>query len=180
MAVIECVCPPKADGNPRHPDGDEINLRDKLPFQSALAARNTVILMRQEDEDTEPSTPGEILAALTQVYLFHGIKSWTLTDAKGRPIEPNRHTIRAFIEANPDAAMAVGDEADGLYSEAVITPLVVRASKSLPPTPIDASTSVTNGPSPAPRKPSKRSSTTTTPTEGTATISALPVGGYNS
>jgi len=179
VAVIECVCPVRPDGAVRHPEGDTVNLRERLPFQSALAARNTVILMRQGDDETEPSTSAEILAALTEVYLFHGIKSWTLTDAKAKPIEPNRHTIRAFIEEHPDAAMTVGDEADGLYSEAVITPLVARASASSPPTPIEASTSATNGQSQAPRRRSKPSLITTIQTEDTGKMSASHGGGYS-
>ena len=176
MATIECVCPPLRSGEVRHPEGDLITLRERLDFRSALHARNTVILMKQEDEN---SNAADILAALTEVYLLVGIKSWTLFDDKGKAIEPNRATIRAFMDEHPDAAMTVGDEADGLYSEAVITPLVARASNYSPPTPIKGSTSATNGRSPAPPKPSKRSSTTTTPTDVTATISASPGGDYN-
>ena len=176
MAVIDCVCPPKTDGTARHPDGDTITLREKLDFRSALTARNTVILLKQEDEN---ASVAEILAALTELYLVMGISKWTLVDEKGKAIEPNRHTIRAFMEANPDAAMEIGDEADGLYSEAVITPLVVRASTSSPPTRTTDSTSVTSGSSQTPRMRSKPSSTTTTRTGGTVTTSLLPGGVSN-
>ena len=176
MAVIECVCPPKADGSAKHPNGDTITLRERLDFRSALTARNTVILLKQEDED---ASVADVLASLTEVYLLMGIKSWTLTDAKGKAIEPNRTTIRAFMDEHPDAAMAAGDEADGLYSEAVILPLVARASASSLPTPMPVSTSVTNGSSPVHPKPSRRSSITTIRTGDTGKTSASPAGVSN-
>lgn len=176
MATIECVCPPKPDGSVRHPNGDTVNLRETLDFRSALTARNTVILIKQEDPD---ASAAEILASLTEVYLLVGVKSWTLTDARGKAIEPNRTTIREFIAEHPQEAMEVGDAADMLYSEAVITPLVARASSSSPPTPIAASTSVTNGRSPGPRKRPKPSLITTSPTDDTGKMSASPGGGYS-
>ncbi len=169
MAVIECVCPPKADGTPRHPDGDTVTLRPRLDFRSALMARNTVILLKQDDDQVSVA---DILAALTEVYLLVGIESWTLVDSHNKPKPVTKQIIRNVIDAHPDEAMVIGDEADSLYSEAVITPLVARASTFLPPTPIDASTSATSGQSPAPRKRSKPSLTTTTQTGGTERMSA--------
>ncbi len=177
MAVIPCVCPPKADGEPRHPNGDTVKLRPKLDFRSALAARNVIILAKQEDENIGA---GELLAMLTETYLLLGVESWTLTDGKGKAVPVSRSAIRDLMAEHSDAAMTVGDEADGLYSEAVITPLVARASTYSPPTPINGSTSAMSGRSPVPRKPSKRSLTTTTPTDVIETMSASPGGGYSS
>ncbi len=175
MAVIDCVCPSRPDGSARHPDGDTVTLRPKLDFRSALHARNTVILLRQEGvEDV-----AEILASLTEVYLRVGIESWTLVDAKGKAVPVSRDAVRDLMTDHPEAAMTIGDEADELYSEAVISPLVARASTSSPPTPTKDSTSVTNGSSPTPRKRSKPSSTITTRTDGTGTTSPLHAGGYN-
>ncbi len=175
MATIDCVCPRKPDGNVRHPDGDTVTLREKLDFRSALTARNTVILLRQEDV----TDAAEILASLTEVYLRVGIESWSLVDAKGKPVPVSREAVAAFMADYPDAAMTIGDEADELYSEAVITPLVARASKSLPPTPTKGSISVTNGSSPTPRKRSKPSLTTTTQMDDIGTTSPLHAGGSN-
>ena len=176
MAVIPCVCPPKPDGAPRHANGDTVNLRPKLDFRSALSARNTVILIKQEDPD---ASAADILASLTEVYLLLGIESWTLTDGKGKAVPVSRQAVRDLMAEHSEEAMTIGDEADGLYSEAVITPLVVRASSYSPPTPISGSTSVTNGSSSVPRKRSKRYSTTTTPTDVIETMSASPVGDYS-
>lgn len=176
MAKIDCICPPKADGEPRHPDGDTVTLRPKLDFRSGLAARNEVIILKQEDEQ---ATTADILALLTETYLVSGIESWSLVDEKGKPLPVSRANVRAFLEEHPEEAMVVGDEADGLYSEAVITPLLKRARAYSPPTPINGSTSVTNGSSPDRPKPSKRSSISTTPTDGTARMSASPAGVSN-
>lgn len=175
--TIRCVCPPKTDGQARHPNGDTVTFRERLPFRDALAARNTVILIKQDDPDADAAT---ILAALTEVYLLVGIESWTLTDAKGKPVPVSRQAVRDLMAEHVDESMELGDAADALYSEAVIVPLVNRAATYSPPTPINASTSPTNGSRPAPRKRSKPSSITTTPTGGTERMSASPGGGYSS
>ena len=173
MATIECVCPPKADGGIRRPDGDTVTLRPRLDFRAGLAARNEVIILKQEDEQ---ASTADILAVLTETYLVSGIVSWSLVDAKGKVLPVTRASIRAFLDDHPQEAMVVGDEADGLYSQAVIAPLVKRAQASSPPTPITGSTSATNGSSPERPKPSKRSSISTTPTGGTAMMSASRAG----
>ena len=173
---IECVCPLTAAGSPRHPDGDRVELRDKLDFRSALTARNAIVLAKQDDPGV---TSAEILAILTEHYLCQGITSWTLVDAKGKHIEADRANIRKFIEENPEAAMEVGDEADSLYSEAVILPLVARAQKSSPPTRTDGSTSPTIGSEQKRPKPSKPSLTSTTRTAGTVRTSQSPAGVSN-
>jgi hypothetical protein len=173
---IACVCPPTAAGDTRHPDGDRVELREKLDFRSALTARNAIALAKEEDEDVSSA---EILAVLTETYLILGITSWTLVDEKGKKVEPSRTAIRAFIEANPDAAMEVGDAADELYSAAVILPLVARAAKFSQPSPTTDSTSPTTGSAQKPRKPSKPSSTSTTRTGGTGTTSSLHAGVSN-
>jgi len=170
---IECVCPPTAAGDTRHPDGDRVELLEKLDFRSALTARNAIALAKEDDQDISSA---EILAVLTETYLTLGIKAWTLVDEKGKKVEPSKAAIRAFIEASPDVAMEVGDAADGLYSAAVILPLVARAQKSSQPSPTDDSTSRTTGSELKRPKPSKPSSTSTTRTDATGTTS-LSLGG---
>jgi len=176
MATIRCVCPPKADGQPRHANGDTVTFRERLPFRDALAARNTVILIKQDDPEADAAS---ILAALTEVYLLVGIESWTLTDGKGKPVPVSRQAVRDMMAEHVDEAMTLGDEADALYSEAVIVPLVNRAATYSQPTQTSASTSRTNGSRPAPRKRPKPSSITTIPTAGTERMSASPGGGSN-
>lgn len=166
MAHIECICPPKADGETRHPDGDTIELRERLGLREALTARNVFLVLRSEDPDAGTA---EILAALSESYLLLGIRDWTVVDAKGKRVEPTKAAIREYLFPHVEAAMVVADEADELYSESVVAPLVNRASNSSPPTPISDSTSPTSGPSSPPRTRRKPSSTTHSQTGGTVT-----------
>lgn len=170
---IECVCPLTAAGDTRHPDGDRVELRDKLDFRAALAARNSIILLKQEDPD---AGGGEVLAVMTESYLPAGIVSWTLVDEKGKKVEPTRQAIRQFMEDHPDEAMEVGDAADSLYSAAVMLPLVRRVQESLQTSRTNGSTSLTTGSQSEHPKPSKPSSTSTTRTGGTGMTSASLVG----
>ncbi len=169
MATIDCVCPPKAGGEVRHPKGDTVRLREKLGFREAVQARNVIVLLKQDDPDADVA---DILGALTEVYLLVGIESWTLTDERGRPIEPTRPAIRQFMADHTQEAMDIGEEADTLYSEAVVLPLVARAARSSQPSQTDDSTSAMTGSSPVPLRRSKRSSTTSSQTDDTGMMSA--------
>jgi hypothetical protein len=177
MVAVACLCPPKATGEVRHPAGDEITLRERLDFRAALTARNTMVLLKEEDPDVSSA---EVLAALTETYLVLGIESWSLVDAKGKPVPLSKVAIRELLLTKPDVAMEVGDAADALYSAAVILPLLARAQNSSPPMPTNGSTSARTPSSPKPPKPSKRSSITTIPTAVTGKTSPSPVGASSS
>lgn len=179
MAHIECICPPKADGETRHPEGDEVTLRPTLDFRSARACVYAVQLAASDGADG-----GEYLAVLSEQYLYHGISAWTVHDDRGKAVEPSRDAIETYLLSNVMAAATVADEADVLYSE-IILPLVLRASGSSQPSPTSGSTSATNGaPSPTRngssktrrQKPSKRSSTTTLPMDDTEMTLPVLVG----
>jgi len=177
MVTVACLCPPKATGEVRHPAGDEITLRERLDFRAALTARNTMVLLKEEDPDVSSA---EILAALTETYLVLGIEAWSLVDAKGKPLPVSKAAIREVLLTKPDIAMEVGDAADALYSAAVILPLLARAQTSSPPTPTNGLTSAKMPSSPKRPKPSKRSSITTIPTAATVTTSPSPAGDSSS
>ena len=51
MVKIECVCPPKAGGEKRHPDGDTVTLRERLDFRAAVTVRNAIVVLKQDDPD---------------------------------------------------------------------------------------------------------------------------------
>ncbi len=119
------------------------------------------------------------MAALTEAFMLEGIESWTLVDAKGKPVEVTKTAIRDFMAEHQDAAMEVGDDAFAKYQEAVVAPLVARASNSSTISPPDASTSRTTGSGPKPLKQSKPSSTTTSRTDAIAETSLSPVGVSN-
>lgn len=166
---IGCLC------GGTHPDGDTVTLRDRLDFRSATTIRKAIGMVN-EDGDTEAP---EILAVMTEWYALLGIEAWTLTDDRGKPLPVTRAAIREKLLDNPDALMdtlTVADAADELYMPVILLPLLVRASTSSLPTPTAPSTSAPTDSSEKPPKPSKRSSTTSTRTDGIATITSLPVG----
>ncbi len=185
MAHIECICPPRADGAPRHPDGDTVTLRPTLGFREALTVIDAVKVVRTDDEATTP----DVLAAMTEFYTLLGIESWTLADAKNKPVPVTRANIRALLLTRMEAAMVVADEADELYS-GIIVPLVLRTSESSrdtqtepstsQPTQTPTSTRPKDGSSPTRQRRSKPSSTTTTRTGGIVQISPSPESDSNS
>lgn len=173
---IKCICPPNAVGQPRH-EHDTIVLRDTLDFRRAVALRNEAIIARQGRADL-----AEILATLTEGYLIHGIESWTLVDEKGKPVPVDHQAIRDRLLTHIFEATKVGDEADGLYAEAIIVPLLAEASSSSPPSSTTGSTSAqakASSPSKSRKRPSP-SSTTTTRTDGIAATSVQLAGGSSS
>jgi hypothetical protein len=184
-----CQCP----GTP-HPDGDVVELRDKMGYTggSVLQAEMAEYLSTPIRE-RGPWT--RLNARLKGLYLEEGIEGWNLLDAEGKPIPVSTLTIREqFLDdfTQADRATAIADAADDLYYEAVLAPLVNRLLESSPSTPTNGSTSQTPSTETAPtespstpgspkrRKPSKRSSTTTSQMGATVTISSPPVGAYSS
>jgi hypothetical protein len=173
--TIGCVCPRRADGAARHPDGDRITLRDRLDFRQAITIRKAVALAGEEG----PADAAEILAIMTEWYCLLGIESWSLTDQLGKPVQVSRAAIRARLLDNPDAfaqTTELADAADALYMETVLLPLLAAASTSSPPTPTAPSTSAPTDSSPKPPKRSRRSSTASTPTAATAATSSSLAG----
>jgi hypothetical protein len=157
---VACLC------GGRHPDGDEITLRDRLDFRSMMTVRNAVALAL-------PAEAAEILAIITEQFVLLGVEKWTLVDENGKPTPVNRATINDRLLADVMAAAEVAEAVDELYGERYLLPLLNRVSNSSPHTPTAGSMSPTNGSAPKPPKPSKRSSTTTIPTAVTATTSPL-------
>lgn len=172
---IRCVCPPKADGSPRH-EGDTVTLRDTLGFREVTTIRNLAGTLDRED----PLFVAEILAAMTEGYVVFGVSGWSLVDDKGKPLTVDRKVIREHILANVDVAAEVGDAADELYGDKVMLPLLNRASRSSQDSPTDSSTSPTTDTSPKRPTPLRRSSTGNSPTADTGTTSSLPDGGSSS
>jgi hypothetical protein len=163
MVTVACLCPPRADGTPRHPDGDEVQLRERLDFRSATTIRNAVGFARAEDPELSGA---EILAILT--------------DADGKPLPVTKPNLRSLLLTNDEAAQVVADAADERYGEQILGPLVRAASTSSPLTPTNDSTSASKDSPSSNPTPSSPSSTTTIPTAGTGTITSLPAGGSRS
>jgi hypothetical protein len=165
VSLGECRCP----GTP-HPDGDLLYLRPKLGLAAGVAIQQTVI-----DMAGNRSAP-DITGLLSEAYLRYGVADWNLLDDAGKPLELTPETLREQVLDDFERATPAADRADELYMQATIGPLLPKAPSSLPTMPTNGSTSATNGHIPKPRKRSKRSSTTTSPTGVTATITASPAG----
>ena len=170
--TIGCLCPPKANGEPRHQQ-DTVTLPDILDFRRTVVVRQSIGL-GYKDGSIE-SLP-DMVGLLIEAYVLNCIDAWTLVDDHNKPVPLSRQAIREHLLTNFEAAEKVGDAADNLYTEKVILPLLMRASPSLPATPMPVSTSATNGHGPKARKPSRRSSTTSSPMVATVTTVGSPDG----
>ena len=166
---IRCVCPPKADGSPRH-DHDEITLKEKLDFRSSIALRNALALASNENDGELDFA--DILAILTERFIRYGIESWTVVDAKNQPMPVSQKAITDLILTDIDLATLIGDEADERYRAAALLPLIERGQTSSRSTQTTASTSPTTPSSTKPRTRSSRSSITSIPTAATETTSS--------
>ena len=157
--TIPCPCPQTGSGSPH--ETDTVTLRDRLDFRSGVTIRKALGVLYTDDPD---AAFADVLGVLTEQYLLLGIESWTLVDEKGQKVEASKPAIRAFMEAHPEAAMDIGNQADGLYNEQVLLPLLTRGSTPSPDSPTDESTSATDGTNPTPPTPSRPSLITTSQT----------------
>jgi hypothetical protein len=163
----------KAEREPRHAH-DTITFRDRLDFRGGMVIRKAITMLKVEDPD---SGAAEVLAAMSEHYMLEGISGWTIVDEKGKPVEASKTAIREFINDHQDIVFDdLVDEADNLYAEQVLLPLVRRAQTSSPPSPTEPSMSAETGLEETPRKPSRRSSTSTTRTNGITTTTSPPAG----
>jgi hypothetical protein len=165
--TIPCAC-----ANAGH-DTDTVWLRELIAPRDALAISKDIEVLRSMDPD---ATAGDVLAVLSEGYIVRGVESWTLLGEDGKPLEVTKAAVRERLLSRLDIASTLADVADELYAEAVMLPLLRRASPSSPPTPTEDSTSAPTDSGSTPRKPSKPSSISTTRTGGTAKTSASPDG----
>jgi hypothetical protein len=168
---IACICPPKADGAPRH-ERDTVTLPDVLDFRRTITVQQTIALRLDGIGATLP----EITGVLMETYVLHCIDAWSVLDAEGKPVPPTKAEIAARLLPRFDEAEKVADAADDLYTDTVALPLVMRAVRSLLPTSTDGSTSPSNGSGGKRRKRSRPSSTTSSPMVVTGPMAASPGG----
>jgi hypothetical protein len=155
--AVACPCP----GTP-HSDGDTVFLGPKLSFRAGVMADSKIA-----DIVNGSGNVDEVKAVLLETYILDGVKAWTFVDAEGTDIEVTPATIQAWLLSDYSIGVLVSEQADKLYSEAVSDPLARRSFPSLQTGPTNGSTSRKSGSSAKRRKPSKPSSTTTSPTVGT-------------
>jgi len=172
MVAIPCICPALPDGEPRHRDGDEVGLRERLDFLAVSTIKQNLGAMYLDDPAA--GVP-EVLGVLQEQYVIHGVESWTVVDERGKPVPATKSAIRDLLLTRFDAADIVAEAADELYREAVTLPLLRKALRSSLPGPTGGSTSVpTASPRRSSRQPksskrSSQSSISTIPTDDTET-----------
>lgn len=167
---VACPCP----GTP-HPDGDTVNLRDKLGLAAGMAVQRLVL----EANASLGKTAADLTGQLAEAYLLYGVESWTFVNEAGGLLPVNDTTVQSVLLADFSLSSPVAEAADDLYMGPVLLPLVEKAKKLSPSTPTDGSTSATRTGGSSPRKRSKQSSTTTTRTAATETTSPLLAGVSN-
>ncbi len=163
VRIGECLCP----GTP-HADGDFIALRPILDLRGGFRVKRRLIELNQAAFGEQGSDMAELEIHLAEAYLTEGIFEWNLVDEEG-PLPINPETLRDHLFNDYSRAEAAADKADDLYRPAILDPLLQRAISSLPATPTNGSTSPTNGVGQKRPKRSRRSSTTTSLMDDTAT-----------
>lgn len=158
VRVGECQCP-----DTPHADGDFVYLRPKLGLAAGIALQRLIVDANQADR---PVDAAELTGVLAEAYLLHGVARWDMPQA----VTPE--TIKELLLDDFSRGAPAAEAADGLYMGPVIAPLLSRAFKSSPTTSTNGSTSAPGNGAHKPRKPSKRSSTTTTRTADIVSISA--------
>ena len=164
---IECRCPGEHGQ-------DVITFFDRLDFDRATTIGKATLFIENNDPETRPA---EVLAVLSKNYLYYGIQAWTLVGPDRKKLAINPASVRSQLLDHPDVSELI-EAADNQYSEQVLLPLVRKAASSSRPSPTGEPTSPT--PLRSPRKPSRRSSTSTSPTAGTEMTSSSLDGVSNS
>ena len=152
-------------------DGLTVYLLPRLKWRHVSAIKWDLLV---EKERLGNLPAGEIIGLLQEGYLLYGIARW---DA---PEPLTREAIEREILARTDRAAVLADKADELYSEQVLLPLVKLGAQSSQPMSSNGSTLPTTGSSAKRPTHSKRSSTTTTPTDAIEMTSSPPDGGSSS
>lgn len=135
VAAGACLCP----GTP-HANGDVIYLRPEL---DATGGMLVVAAMAGEQET--------LVERLGRAYLLAGIVDWTFVDDAGRAVPVTRENITRLRFTG--AVLEVANVASDLYGEAVLAPLVLKATGSSPNGP---SAEQTQGASTGSRRPRKQ------------------------
>lgn len=152
--AVACPCP----GAPH--DGDTVYLRPEPGLIGGVLIQRKFVELSVGGLEKD-----EVFASLIETFVRHGVDSATFTDESGEPLD--RDQAIAVILSKFSLGSVVADKADDLYSNELLRPLVERASKSLPTSRTNGSTSRSRRSSTKRPKPLKSSSTPTSPTADT-------------
>ena len=111
---VRCVCPPLADGTPRH-DEDTIDVRSQYGYGDSLNLSRKGV---QYKIGVNPETKDPVVLPFTDAFAEHeallemAVTGWTLTDGKGDPLPVALSTILLLPE---DVGNAVANAANAHY-----------------------------------------------------------------
>lgn len=108
----DCACP----GTP-HPNGDTVTFKPKLSFDENVAALSAIFA------GDGPSNANKAWG----IYLHAGPVAWNLLDEDGEPVPLTREALDALPFEDQ---FEIGDRADDIYGETVLTPFRRRMSES--------------------------------------------------
>lgn len=127
VRVRDCACP----GTPHADEGDLVYLRPTLSLAGGIAAQQDLVASNGE--------ANELVRRWLVTYVRYGAKSWNLLDEAGQPVPFDVDVLLDdFTLAEP-----VAEQANDLYSEAVLRPLAMSRSRTSRTGPTAASTSRT-------------------------------------
>ena len=116
---IRCPCPPK-DGEPRHSDGDSVDVRSQYGYGDSLAlAKKSVQYRVGLNKDKE-----SVVIPYEDAFLKHeslmelAVKSWTLEDADGEPLPIGLPT---FLLLPEDIGNVIAEKVNELYEASKAT-----------------------------------------------------------
>lgn len=118
LIPVEIGCP--CEGAPH--DSDTVNLVPDVSVQMGWAALGVL-------NESDLRTVGELGGVLAPIYLHFGIATWSLVDAKGKPLEVTRANIDERLTWG--FAATIIPVASELYAGQLTAPLVQRQLKSL-------------------------------------------------
>lgn len=144
--AVACPCP----GTPH--DGDTVYLRPEPGLTGGILIQRKFVNLSVGGADRD-----EVFASLIETYVRYGVDSATFVDDEGKQLD--RDQVIDIILSRFSLGSEVANKADDLYSTELLDPLVERASKSLPISRTNGSTSPSQRSSTKRRKLSKSSST---------------------
>lgn len=129
--VGPCRCIGGADT--LHPDGDVVYLAPEASMTLGLRANGAI--------GDAVNDAARLTASLGRVFIEEGITDWTFVE-NGLPVPVTPANIERLLPWGRGGS-DVSERADGLYSEAVLAPLVRRSLNARQPGPTGVLTSVT-------------------------------------
>lgn len=115
----DCPCP----GAPH--EFEVVYLEPDITLPMGAAAVFAIKLSTEQN----PGDNDAMMAAIASAYLPLGIRSWTFVDEDGNPVRRTRENLEELIPWHK-GGMEVTEQADSLYAEKLMTPLVRRFSPS--------------------------------------------------